>query len=311
MKSLPYKITIDPGNVCNLRCPGCHTGIKHPEMIQPQMLSFKNYKTFLKNFENHALSIALYNWGEPFLNKDLFSMIDLTREKRIGTTLHSNFNLFSEKMAEDCVKSGLTHVYLSIDGNTQEAYSQYRVKGNIDTVFDHVKMLIAAKKRLKSKYPIVTWKFLVFEHNKHEVEDARKHAHELGVDSFEVFMATPKIMDIYDIAQENRNNPNFVQDEDGCKSLWSSIYVNANGMVLPCSLSYRNEESFGNLLENDLQTIWNNRNYTTARRMFTDDVPDEVPLACAGCTYSIGKKCHKEIIPGVPLSKQLEGTMVK
>ncbi|MCO6494392.1 MAG: radical SAM protein [Bacteroidetes bacterium] len=293
MKSLPYKITVDPGNVCNLRCPGCHTGILHKGRIKPQFLTLENYKIILKNFEKHALSIALYNWGEPFMNPEMFSIIEHTHSKRVGSTIHSNFNIFDEQMAENAVKSGLTHIYLSIDGSTQDAYSQYRVKGNIDNVIENIKIMVETRKRLKSHFPILTWKFLVFEHNKHEIEDARKKAMQLGLDSFEHFMAVPKLTDIYDLAEQNRNNSDFKPGESDCQSLWSSIYVNPNGEVLPCSLAFRPEESFGNLLENSLQEVWNNRNYISARRMFVDPTFEDVPLPCKGCSYSIGKSCHK------------------
>lgn len=305
MRSLPYKITVDPGNVCNLRCPGCHTGILHKERIKPQFLTLENYKIILKNFEQHALSIALYNWGEPFMNKEMFSIIDYTRSKKIGSTIHSNFNVFDKTMAEESVKSGLTHIYLSIDGSTQEAYSQYRVKGNIDNVIDNIKIMVETRKRLKSHFPILTWKFLVFEHNKHEVEDARRMAKSLGLDSFEVFNAVPKLTDIYDLAEQNRNDPNFIPGQYDCRSLWSSIYVNPNGAVLPCSLAFRPEESFGNLLENSLEEVWNNKNYTSARKMFVDPTYEDVPLPCKGCTYSIGKSCHKIINNKLPIKSQV------
>lgn len=299
LKSRPYKITIDPGNFCNLRCPGCHTGIKHHEMIKPSFLKFDNYKNILDQVKNNALSIALYNWGEPFLNKEIFNIIYYTTENRLGTTVHSNFNQFSEEMAINAVKSGLTHIYLSIDGATQSAYEKYRVKGQIDRVIENLKIMIETRKRMKSKYPIITWKFLVFDHNKHEVQQAMNIAKSIGVDEFEVFIAHPKLMDIYDEAENYRNDPLLLQSLDSqCKSLWSSLYVNSDGSILPCSLSYRPSESFGNLFQDDLETIWNNEKFQNARRMFTSKIPiSEVPLPCRSCKYSIKNECALKFNP--------------
>lgn len=293
LKSRPYKVTIDPGNFCNLRCPGCHTGIKHSEMIKPAFLSYEHYKTIFSRLKKHTLSVALYNWGEPFLNKQLFSMIEHTTASGVGSTIHSNFNVFSEQMAEDCVKSGLTHIYLSIDGATQDAYSAYRVRGNLDQVLVHLNMLLDTKKRLGSKYPILTWKFLEFEHNRHEVETARKMARKMGVDAFETFVATPKLMDIYDEAEAYRKNPEkFDLQGKICAGLWTGIYVNSDGSVLPCSLAYRKSESFGNLLEEDMDAIWNNAAYRSARSMFVRDVPEkEVPLPCRACKFYLSRQC--------------------
>ena len=48
--------------------------------------------------------------------------------------------------------------------------------------FDNLKRLLSARKALKSKTPFVEWQFIVFKHNEHEVDAARKLASEIGVD---------------------------------------------------------------------------------------------------------------------------------
>ena len=292
VRSFPYHVTIDPGNFCNLRCPGCHTGVKHPEMIDPAFLKLDTFKTVFNELKPYALSVSLYNWGEPFLNKQLFDIIDHAESGRVGSTIHSNFNLFNEKIAENAVKSGLTHIYMSIDGATQETYEKYRVKGNISQVLENVKLMLDTRKRLKSKFPLITWKYLVFEHNRHEVEMARKMASDLGVDAFEVFNGSPHLCDIYAYADEYRNEPVMLKElKSPCLSLWSSIYVNSDGSVLPCSLSFRQSEVFGNLVNESLEAIWNNDKYQNSRLMFSgNNMNKSVPLPCAGCKYYL-KNC--------------------
>jgi radical SAM protein with 4Fe4S-binding SPASM domain len=294
LKSKPYKITLDPGNVCNLKCPCCHTGIKHAEMIKPTFLTFKNYKVVFENVKDYALSVALYNWGEPLLNKEIFDIIDYTTANKVGSTLHSNFNYLTPAMAENLVKSKLTHIYLSIDGASQEVYSKYRVKGNYEKVLGNIELLVDAKKKAKSKFPFITWKYLTFPFNIHEVEAARTKAEQLGVDNFEVFTASPHLMDIYDEAEKiSMNSNSLANTPEICSSLWSSLYVGPDGTVFPCSLSFRKSESFGNLLDEKLSTIWNNSSYHASRQMFsTSSDLDAVPLPCKGCKYFI--KCSRK-----------------
>lgn len=303
LKSYPYKYTFDPGNVCNLRCPGCHTGIKHAEMVKPAFMKLKDFKYMFDQVKDRAISIALYNWGEPFLNKEIFDIIAYANEQKVGTTLHSNFNHFNESMAEEAVKSGLTHLYLSIDGASQEVYSKYRVKGNIDTVTNNLQIMVDAKRKAKSSLPFVTWKFLKFPHNEFELETAKAKATAIGVSNFEVFDANLKLMDIYDEAADYRKEPQRIEDlTSNCKSLWASIYVGADGTVFPCSLAFRPSESFGNLLSTDFKTIWNNEKYVTSRSMFSDQSKlDNVPLPCKGCKYFL--KCSSP-------SKQLQEILV-
>jgi radical SAM protein with 4Fe4S-binding SPASM domain len=291
LKSKPFKITIDPGNFCNLRCPGCHTGIKHTEMITPSFISTENYKIIFDQISDYALSVALYNWGEPFLNKNIFDIISYTSSKSVGSTIHTNFNYFTESMAIDAVKSGLTHVYLSIDGSTQENYVKYRVKGSLDKVLKNLKILLDTKKRLNSKYPLVTWKFLSFAHNKHEINDAKILSEKMGVDAFETFVGLPKLMDIYDEAELYKNDPSSF-NLGTCNSLWSSLYVNADGSIMPCSLAYRPNEVFGNLLYDDFDSVWNNMQFTGARSIFTKECDQlKVPKPCNSCKFFINKQC--------------------
>lgn len=292
LSSKPYHVTIDPGNFCNLRCPGCHTGIKHPEMTDPCFLKFEDFKVIFSQVEKYALSVALYNWGEPFLNKQLFDMIAHADAHKVGSTIHSNFNHFNEALAENAVKSGLTHIYLSIDGASNEAYSKYRVKGNLEHVLENLKIMLETKKRLNSKYPILTWKYLVFEHNKHELEQARQLATAMGVDEFEVFTGSPHLCDIYSFADDYRREPHLLHEvPDLCNSLWSSVYVNSDGSLFPCSLSFRKAESFGNLLHEFLPEVWNNQKYQASRGMFTiGRYEHEIPLPCRGCSHYL-KEC--------------------
>lgn len=287
LKSYPYKITIDPASFCNLRCPACHTGTKHPEMAKASILKFEDYKIIFNQVKDYAFSIALYNWGEPFLNKDIFNIISYTKENNVGSTLHSNFNVFSQSMADELVRSGLTHIYMSIDGATQDVYSKYRIKGDLDDVINNIKLLTEAKARHKSVFPIVTWKYLTFDHNEHQVLEAKKIAESLNVDDFEIFKASPKLKDINDDAKEFTDNAEKMNAlKFDCSSLWQSIYISPQGLVFPCSLAFRENESFGNFLENDLKQIWNNSQYKNARGLFTNSTNrDEVPLPCKGCKF--------------------------
>jgi len=287
LKSLPYKITIDPASHCNLKCPACHTGTKFSEMIKPSFLKFNDFKSILDQVKDHTLSIALYNWGEPFLNKEIFDIISHATESKVGTTMHSNFNHFNEKMADNLVRSGLTHIYLSVDGATQEVYEQYRVKGKLNNVLHNIEILNEAKRRHKSLFPIITWKYLVFDHNKHEIQNAFQISKMLKVDNFEAFPAQPVLRDIYDEAEEYRLKPSKLGElKQDCKSLWASLYITPDGTTFPCSLSFRESESFGNILKEDLSEIWNNNKYLNARSLFSGKFSKEdIPHPCKGCKF--------------------------
>src|SRR5690349_680575 len=91
--------------------------------------------------------------------------------------------------ADAYVNSGLDYMTVSIDGATQSVYEKYRRKGDIEAVYKNVRSLVEAKKRLGRRTPTVSWQYLAFKHNEHEIEDAIKMAEQLGVD--QIMVATP------------------------------------------------------------------------------------------------------------------------
>ena len=98
-------------------------------------------------------------------------------------------------------------------------------------------------------------------------------------------------MDIKEEAELFRADPKSYH-LDKCKSLWSSLYVNPEGKILPCSLSYKQEEIFGDLLQDDLGSIINNDKFRSARRIFSEAMSaDAVPEPCRSCKYFVNQQC--------------------
>jgi len=291
LRSLPVNLVIEPGNICNLRCPGCVTGLRHPDSIPGIALSFAGFKAIFDQIKDYVFSVSLYNWGEPFLIPDIFTMVAYASANRCGTTVHTNFNIFSQKMAEEAIKKRLTHIYLSIDGATQEVYARYRIGGDLGAVFENIKLMVARKRQLKSRLPFLTWKYLVFPHNAHQIELARGKARELGVDAFEVFpanldsLATFGKVKYYDLKSRRIIN-SAVTD---CNALWDSLFVYPDGSVLPCCSSFREKDIFGNILKQPLRQVWNSHDFLTLRECLKTRKPDMV-LRYPCCECEVIKK---------------------
>ena len=88
--------------------------------------------------------------------------------------------------AEAYVESGLDYMVMSIDGATQPAYEKFRRNGDLELVFENIRKLVSAKRRLGKRTPVLSWNFLAFEHNAHEIPLATQMARKLGVDRFRV-----------------------------------------------------------------------------------------------------------------------------
>ena len=269
-------IIIDVCNVCNLRCPLCPTG--NTTIARKQaMLSLEQYKEIFDKIKEYALVVSLYNHGEPLLNPDVFSIIEHTHRNRVGTNISSNFNWPQPVDINDFIRSGLDYVTVSLDGVTQEAYQQYRVRGDIAEVFDNMKRLLAAKKALKSKTPFVEWQFIVFKHNEHEMDEARRLASETRGRPFAFRIARGPAgghaqsancrkngcQKIRCIGREIQNLSRSVDTFSirACFYLYRSMFIYPGGGVTPCCFAHDDRQDFGNIYNNSVSEIWNNKTY--------------------------------------------------
>jgi MoaA/NifB/PqqE/SkfB family radical SAM enzyme len=88
--------------------------------------------------------------------------------------------------AEAYVESGIDFMVLSIDGVTQPTYQKFRRNGDLELVLGNLRKLVEAKRKLRKRTPLLSWNFLAFEHNAHEIPQAARMARQLGVNVFRV-----------------------------------------------------------------------------------------------------------------------------
>jgi len=187
VRSRPLSVVLDPSNSCNLACPGCVHSAHAKESKwfdwKPGLLSATRFGALLDRYGPPALYLTLFNYGEPMVNPETPKFIRYAKGHLLRTILSTNLSL-PRFDAEPYVESGLDYMVLSIDGATQPVYERFRRKGNLELVFRNIRKLVEAKRQSGKSTPIITWRYLMFEHNLHEVPAARETARELGVDQF-------------------------------------------------------------------------------------------------------------------------------
>ncbi len=298
LRGKPYYYFVDPCNVCNLGCPLCPTGTNELGRKTRGVLKLADYQVILDKISPYAVEVSLHNWGEPLLNKEIFDMIAVTDRLGIATNMSSNLSLEREGLGERLVASGLEYLIVSLDGVTQDVYERYRVRGNIDLVFHNIRDIVAAKQRLGSKTPVIEWQFLVFNHNEHQMEAARELASHLGVDRLR--FRSPGLpynqIDNEELgAKWMPTNPAYWELHPGllrkqgylwdepCYYLYRSMTVNPGGGIAACCIVYKERQDFGNLLNDDLDTIWNNPSYQASRALFARQPIAQARTICDGC----------------------------
>ena len=148
--SRPFAIRLDASTYCQLKCPSCPTTnglIK--EHLGRGFLSVENFRKILD--ENPTIvHVELSNWGEIFLNPDLYEIIRSAYERNVVLTAGTgvNLNFAKQEVLEALVKYRFAYMCCSVDGASQEIYSQYRVGGSFDRVIENIETIFFLRREL-------------------------------------------------------------------------------------------------------------------------------------------------------------------
>jgi|JI10StandDraft_1071094.scaffolds.fasta_scaffold12196_7 MoaA/NifB/PqqE/SkfB family radical SAM enzyme len=292
-------LSIDASTVCQLKCPECSTtkGIIKNGIIRSGFLKFNIFRDFIE--KNHQIKqIELSNWGEIFLNPEIIDIIKFCHYNGIKLTAGNgtNFNKVADDVLEALVKYKFAYINISIDGASQESYVKYRINGDYDEVISNIKRLNYYKSKYDSQYPKLSWQFIIFGHNEHELPQIKTLCQELNM----VFYPRLNHSTFSPLI-----NKEFVREESGlnvatrdeykakfnkaykrpCCQLMYSPQVNWNGDLLGCCVN--KWKSFGNAFKEGLSNCLNNDLYTqTISVLFgKENVTEEMP--CFKCpTYA-------------------------
>lgn len=293
----PMHALFEMSSACNLDCPLCNTGgLKHEfKHIKRGNMSFNTFKKGMDILLPQLEHILLYNWGEPFLNKDLVRCVSYATNKHVTTQLSTNMNLYTPELGRDMIESGLTKMVVSCDGLTQETYVQYRTGGDLSKVEAAVLDLIAQKKQYKSQFPLIEMQFIVFAHNEHEIEDFETYWKSKGVDTVNFIRMSymsqigEKIAKAKHMVPEHKD---FQPDHPyghvkKCSFPYGQITLNYNGDWYTCCFpAGETEYRIDNILTADFWKVWNGPYYQYSRKLLrTQRLPDgEFQTMCHDCT---------------------------
>ena len=179
------QIELEVSSLCNAMCPQCGRresgGVKNP-LLNETYTTLQNIKDwFSVDFVKQLLQIGMCgNYGDSMTNPDLIPILRYFKSinPNIRFTMNTNASgrdpEFWKDLGEIFKENGT--VVFSVDGleDTNWIYRRgtYWVK------------IMSAIKNYKSTGAKARWEFLVFRHNQHQIEEARKLSEELGIEEF-------------------------------------------------------------------------------------------------------------------------------
>jgi hypothetical protein len=287
------RIRLEASSVCQLRCPVCPTGQgkTRESVCGSGLLRFTDFKRLLDR-NTFVREVELSNWGEVFLNRELVAILEYAFLRRVTITISNgaNLNHASDAVLEALVRTRVEEVVVALDGATPETYRKYRIRGNFDRVIANVRKINRFKERHGSGRPRLIWQFIVFGHNEHEIDAARRLAGNLKMvfsPKLNVALEYSPVIDAAKVrASTGLREVNAGTDWGMamCGQLWLSPQINWDGKILGCC--HNTWQDFGgNAFEDGLEASLNSDKLVYARKMLTGKAPSRIDVPCSRCEF--------------------------
>ena len=291
----PRQVQIEITNRCNMDCPMCPREVLDIELEHMNWDKFITVVDKLTEREN----ITLTGWGEPFLHPRIFDMIAYCKKRghRVMTTSNGLFS--RETIVEEILNSGLDELTFSIDGvknnSVSDGHTSNKVYDNIEKIAklrENGKPSIRLQATLhegceKDLYDVIRYGARIGSEAVNVGRIDRKYAPELKrpgpVEEKRIFYKADRIanecgirLDWLQYAVGTRVIRFFYrllrrklhQSGKYCLKTFDYAYVSREGNITPCCLLP--DVKMGNLLDEDLKTIWQNGKFNHFRENYRD-----------------------------------------
>lgn len=242
----PRKLHIELTNRCNARCPMCARTDANGLHENIDTYNDLSYDLLIDTFGDKKFEQINYcgNYGDPLMHPDFLRILKSFEGTR--QLIHTNGSLQTKKFWKELASINGVVVVFGIDGTDQHTHEYYRRNTNYKKILDNAKIF-------NENGGESWWQFIVFEHNQHQINDAKDIAHKLGFSKFETlqtrrFYSSPVFEYQYDDKNYELNQYETINyhpsDKVICKAQkLEEIYIDAEGFVYPCTYTASKRDS--------------------------------------------------------------------
>jgi MoaA/NifB/PqqE/SkfB family radical SAM enzyme len=230
---------------CNSHCRFCFReellskhGDKMHFYYKPADLPFYVYKNIFKDTNLTDIQMC-GNKGDAIFHPDFERILNYTIDKGVFISLATNGSNFSEKWWKDLGSRMNGEVTFALDG-LEDTHSMYRGT-SFKKVYNNMLAYINGGGRAR-------WQFIVFKHNEHQLEEAKRLSKEIGCSKFITVISRyyDDVMQKPSIAKSTKremffdfekypNVRNAIFGKIQCQWInMERIYISSRGYVYPC-----------------------------------------------------------------------------
>jgi len=263
-------ITIEPYNVCNLRCVMCpYSKMKRKK----EMMGMELFRKIVGEAKELGFKTAtLQMYSEPLMDPHLIERIEFVKSLGMKAGFFTNAMLLDEKMADRLLDSGLDFIKFSVDAGSKEDYDKIRIGGDWERVKNNIISFYKERQARGMVKPRITV-FMI-----------KQQSNEKNIASHKAFWSEWSD-DVNISAVDNRA-------EDKSHELHGTAYpcfepnhptVLSNGRLVLCCLDYEGEVVLGDLKKHSLKEIMESEKYKHVTDLHTSFRGDRIKM-CKNCT---------------------------
>jgi MoaA/NifB/PqqE/SkfB family radical SAM enzyme len=253
------EINFELSSHCNSKCPQCPRydiyGYVHKDLNVTNLSLEIIKKLPLKKLKNLTGVSFVGNFGDPLMHPELDEIINFFKEQKIR--ISTNASLRNHAWWSNLGKNKNITVKFCIDGIGKE-HELYRRNTSYKKIIENAKSFIQSG-------GIAEWQFIVFQHNEHQLNEAKELSTQLGFKDIKFMYSdrfdtddTWKVYDnnkyLYDLKKpskqitlrESLNAPvgekywnSLYRNKGEISCIWSEskrIYIHSDGTVYPCCM---------------------------------------------------------------------------
>jgi MoaA/NifB/PqqE/SkfB family radical SAM enzyme len=178
------EIEIELSSRCNAACPGCKRTamLNRDEYFSQEDITLEQFKHMFDDYDFHGMQLKFCGvLGDPVVNPDLMEISRYAMSKNATLQVSTNTGLRSTKWWKDYAElskefDNKLEVAFAIDG-LEGTNHLYRVGVVWDKVWKNFTTYVKAGGRAR-------WNWIAFDHNAHDLEQAKQISNDLGVPFF-------------------------------------------------------------------------------------------------------------------------------
>ena len=295
--SLPEYLDVELTNFCNFRCCFCPTGTKAMKRMKGYM-SDEVVNALVENIQKFNIpAVRFSRWGEPTMHPKYLEILE--KVKNAGALVHINTNgsFIDEKQIQKMMEIHLDSIKFSFQGADEGTYNEMREGG------DYLKLLNIVrtfnKIRDSKDYPFIQISTTLTGESAEQVENFKSDI-EGYCDYYNIGYSKLNHLNVEEmnISEEEKCKIRQLQEHEKinkvyrpvCMEAFNKLSINWNGDVTLCCSDYDNFMIVGNILDNDIKSIFTSKIANTYRETISKGQYGKI-------------KCCSECYETVPLTK--------